>query len=242
MAETDPSDSPLAAKAQSCTARVSRIEHEGRAYWVKRQEKLSLRFRLQKGAADSAFERERTVLHDLSRAGAPVPEIVAEGPDFFVIPDCGPSLDAILRGKTDMDRAQRQRAFIDGAKALAGLHAQNLSHGRPSLKDICWDNGRVTFIDFENYSPRHNTLRGHGRDVVMFFFNGLAVAGRPTPELEIARDTYRANDPGGVWDAAQSLARRLRWTNWLTKPIQMRREGKAKEFKAIPLTLAWFAE
>ncbi|MCW9042368.1 MAG: hypothetical protein OQK05_03410 [Pseudopelagicola sp.] len=239
MTETDPR---LTQKAQACTARVSKLEHQGQFYWVKREEKLSLRLRLQKGASASAFERERAALHQLAKLRAPVPAIVAEGPDFFVIPDQGASLDAILRGRNNETPDLKARAFADTAKALADLHAQHLSHGRPSLKDICWQDGRVTFIDFENYNPARNTLQGCARDVVMFFFNGLAFAGRPVRELEIARDTYRAHDPGNVWQAAQTFARRMRWTNWLTKPIQMRPEGKAKEFKAIPLTLAWFAE
>ncbi len=83
MTETDPR---LTQKAQACTARVSKLEHQGQFYWVKREEKLSLRLRLQKGASASAFERERAALHQLAKLRAPVPAIVAEGPDFFVHP------------------------------------------------------------------------------------------------------------------------------------------------------------
>ena len=231
-------DQSLEDKARACTARICRIEHQGQVYWAKREEKLSLRLRLQKGASASAFERERTALRQLAGLHPAIPEIVAEGPDFFVLPDAGPSLETLLRRSDDADL--RQRAFADGATALAGLHAAGVSHGRPYLKDVCWKDGKVGFIDFENYSAARNSRRGHAWDVIIFFFSGLAIAGEPFRELEVARDAYRANDPGGVWEHAQRLVHRLRWVDWLTKPIQARSGGKAKEFKAIPLTADWF--
>ena len=59
-------------------------------------------------------------------------------------------------------------------------------------------------------------------------------------EIEIARDAYRAHDVDGVWEEAKRLAHRWRWTTWLVMPLQLRREGKAKEFKALPMTAEWF--
>ncbi len=233
-------DQALVKMAEECTARVSRLEYMGQVYWVKKEEQLSLLRRLQKGGSGRAFEHERTALRKLSQAGAPVPPIVAEGKDFFVLPDQGPSLKAILRGTIGNDPALKERAFRDAATALARLHAQHLSHGRPNLKDVCWDDGRVSFIDLENYSDTRNTTRGQARDVALFFFNGLAVAGEPVKELDTGREAYRENDPGGVWETARGLVRNVRWMNWLTKPIQMMPGGKVKEFRAIPLTLEFF--
>ena len=237
-------DQGLLEKARGCTARIGRIEHLGQVFWVKREEELSWRLRLQKGASASAFERERRALHQLGGRHPAVPPIVAEGADFFVLPDAGPSLETLLRRNRnpDLEADQRHRAFADGGAALAGFHAKGLTHGRPYLKDVCWNDGDITFLDFENYRPRRNTIRGHAYDVVIFFFSGLALAGAPVRELDIARQAYRDNDPGGVWEHAQNLVRKRRWVNWLTKPIQARRGGKAKEFKAIPLTVDWFAK
>ena len=238
-AATEP-DQALVKMAEDCTARISRLEYMGQFYWVKKEEKLSLLRRLQKGVSGRAFEHERAALRELSQAGAPVPPIVAEGKDFFVLPDQGPSLKAIHRGTIGNDPSLKDRAFRDGAMALARLHAQHLSHGRPNLKDVCWDDGRVSFIDLENYSDTRNTPRGQARDVVLFFFNGLAVAGEPVRELYVAREAYRENDPGGVWETARGLVRSVRWMNWLTKPIQKLPGATVKEFKAIPLTLKFF--
>jgi tRNA A-37 threonylcarbamoyl transferase component Bud32 len=243
MADLTTFDQSLLAKAKRCTARVSKLEHQGQYFWVKRkEEKMSLRFRLQKGSAARKFDQERAALHRLAEVQAHVPVIVAEEPNLVVLPDYGHSLEAIFLGRNGESAAQKERALADGAAALASLHAQNVTHGRPYLRDICWKDGQATFIDFEYYRESQNSTYGHARDVVIFFSNGLAVAGKPSRELEIARDVYRESDPNGIWDHAQVLVRRMRWMNWLTKPIQMRREGKAKEFKAIPLTLAWFAD
>lgn len=169
-----------------------------------------------------------------------MPTVVAEGAEYFVMPDCGLSLEKLLRGRTAAQTKVSLDAFRDGAIALARLHGKGLSHGRPNLSDICWDNGLITFLDFEYYSPKRNNLRGQARDLFVFFYNAFTVAGKPTRELEVARDCYLAQDPGGVWPAARMFAYRLRWANWITKPIQMRREGKANEFKAIPLVMDWF--
>lgn len=240
MKLADKDDQSLLDKARSCTGRVSSVEHRGQIFWVKSQEDLTLRMRFQKGSGASGLRRERAALHRLADTQAPVARIVEEEPAFIVIPDYGPSLERILRERDEMNTEQRERAFADGAVALARLHSEGLSHGRPSLKDICWKNGRAILIDFENYSDSLNSVQGHARDLLCFFFSGLTVAGRPVRELEIARDAYRAKDTGDVWSAAQALSRRLRWLDWATKPIQMRRPGKAREFKAIPMTLDWF--
>lgn len=52
--------------------RLSRIEHHGRAYRVKRPERLLLRWRLQKGDPRRALERERAAYHALDTEGRAV--------------------------------------------------------------------------------------------------------------------------------------------------------------------------
>jgi tRNA A-37 threonylcarbamoyl transferase component Bud32 len=234
-------DTGLVERAARTTKRIERLEHEGQVVWVKREEKLSLRMRLQKGSGASAFERERAALHRLEGLDVPAPHILAEGPDFFVIPDSGVSLQTMVRDDIGAG-GERSAAFTAAGRALAGIHALGLSHGHPRIKDICWKDGRITFIDFERFSDRLNTPRGHARDVATFVFSSIAEAGRPTPELDLARDAYCRHDPGGIWDAARDLVHRLRFMDWLTRPLQYRRAGKAREFKAIPLTLRYFEQ
>ncbi len=218
-------------------ARVQRFEVAGQFYWVKREERLTLRMRIQKGDAHRAFEAERRAMHRLAEMEAPVPEIVAEGPDYFVTPDSGPSLTGLLRDRA-LSPADRTPAFEAAAAGLASFHARGLSHGRPSIKDICWDGVQARFLDLERFSPRRNTHAGHVQDLVILLFSAFAETGAPTQETEALTRAYRAADPGGIWEGAARFCRRMRWTDAVTWPIQ--RFLRKREFKAIPLTLAAF--
>lgn len=219
--------------------RVWRLDHRGHSYWIKQRERANLRMRLQKAIGAGTFEAELAALRQLRACGAPVPQVLAEGPDYFALTHSGETLERILREQL-WDAATRRDIFADAGRALAALHRQEISHGRPSLKGMCWQDGAVTFIDFEYYSEANNTLRGHGRDLVLFVVNAMVVGRGPTPELDAALAAYRAADPGGVWEAARGWCRRLRWVDWLTRPVQLRGEGRALEFKAIPLTIRAF--
>ncbi len=218
-------------------ARVQRLEVAGQFYWVKAEERLTLRMRVQKGSASRAFEAERTAARSLAAAGAPVPPVVAEGPDFFVTPDSGRPLAALLRDPA-FAPGTRLPAFAAAAEGLAQFHRGGLSHGRPSIRDICWDGSRATFIDFERYAARRNTVAGHAQDLMILIFSSFAATGRPCAETDMLIETYRRADPGGIWQAAERLAHRLRWTGPLSWPI--RRFTSAREFRAIPLTLSAF--
>lgn len=226
--------------AAQTTARISPAEVAGRVYWVKKPERLSGVRRLQKGDGQRAFEAERAAYHHLSKLGLPVPGIAAEGPDFFALPDCGLPTSRLLQEEMGSE-ADRLVAFEAVARGLWAFHGKGVSHGRPSLKDILWDGRRVFFIDFERFCQQRNNPRGHAEDLAMLVFNALAVAQKHRPEIDAMIATYRQLAPDTIWTEAQTRVRRWRWLNWATKPIQMRGPGKAKEFKAIPLTLQAFA-
>ena len=235
---THPADQ-LTTLAQQGDARVERVEVDGQAYWIKRQEILSWRMRMQKGDATKAFEAERAAYHVLAKAQLPVPGIVVEGARFFVTPDCGRPVSEILRFQ-ELDTDTRLEVFSHVGEALWAFHKAGFSHGRPSLKDMCWDGARVRFIDFERYNAKRNTKKGHAEDLVMCVFNAFYVAGKPCAEIDELIARYREYAPDEIWQGAQAWCRKRAWINWATKPIQMRRPGKAKEFKAIPLTLQAF--
>ncbi len=219
--------------------RVSKIEYDGRTIWVKKQEKLSLRMRLQKGDARKAFMAERDAMHRLLQAGVPLPTIVGEGPDYFATTDCGPSLKLLLLGVLGSTTGHT-KAFEAAGKQLALMHAKHLSHGRPSIKDICWQDGLITFLDFERFHNKRNTPKGHMQDLVIMVFSAYAVTGGDCPEVDSLIRGYRAHDSADIWQTAVRWCAKMRWIDYLTKPIQWRRAGKAVEFKAIPLTLNAF--
>lgn len=236
-----PSAEELAALARTpagkVPVRIRRIEAAGQFYWVKTEERLTLKMRLQKGDPHRAFEAERHAMRELSAAGLPVPPVLAERPECFVMPDCGPSLRHLVR-RNLLTEAEQLRAFEATARTLARFHASGYSHGRPSLRDTCWDGREARFIDFERYAARRNTPSGHAQDLVMLMLSAFTEFGRPTPETEALAASYRAADPARIWERAARLCRRLAWLDPLTRPIQRR---GAPEFRAIPLTLKAFA-
>lgn len=218
--------------------RVQRVQFGDRTFWVKQREALGLRLRLQKGNPARAFDAERDALHALAGRGLPVAGIVAEGADFFATPDHGPTLATILR-RNDLGANERIAAFAAAGRGLAAFHLQGLSHGRPSVRDICWDGSRVTFIDLERYRPRRNRPTGHAQDLIMFMLSAYTAAESERPEIDAACDAYRAAAPSGIWPLAQRWCRRLRWIDALTRPLQ-RDPRRHAEFRAIPLTLRRF--
>ncbi len=221
--------------------RVSRLEHAGAFYWVKQEEKLTLRMRLQKGNAHKSFEAERHALHQLHDLHAPVPEILAEGESWFVLPDSGADLQGLLHNPS-CTKEEKRTAFTMAGEALADLHAKGVSHGRPVLRDFCWRAPKITLLDFERFTPTTAPRKGQIRDLIIFAHSALTTARGFTPELGAALAAYRAQNTSDIWQGAVDYTARLRWLDWLTKPIQMRHEGKAKEFKAIPMVIDLFAD
>lgn len=233
----------LTARAEAAGQRAPRIERltlAGRDFWVKRVERPGLRMRLQKGDPRRGFEAERRALHRLRAAGAPVPPICAEGPTFFVTPDCGGIVAMVQR--TNPDPAARSAALRAAGQALGRLHALGFSHGRPSPKDMCLKDGVVTLVDFENHRTRLDSPKGQARDLVVFVFNTLTNALEDGPEVHDALTGYSETAPPDIWPLAQAWCRRMAWADWLTRPIQRLPEGRAREFKAIPRTLALFRD
>ncbi|WP_166416468.1 BUD32 family EKC/KEOPS complex subunit [Cochlodiniinecator piscidefendens] len=215
--------------------RIHSTKIKGETFWIKRPEKHGFIQRLQKGDALTQFAKEKEALHDLHEQGIPVSEIIIEGDDILVTKDSGPTLNHFFH---DLDGPNTMRAMSDAAMGLADLHKKGISHGRPSLRDICWDDGTLTFLDFENFSPKLNTPAGHARDIIMFVFNALAVTQRPRDEINKAIETYKSCDTQGIWELAQDWCHRHRWIIPVTAPIRAVRSSK--EFNAIPPTFEAF--
>lgn len=230
----------LVARAiQPDAPRIEPVEQGGRRYWIKRPEVLSLRWRLQKGNPTRAFARERRVHRDLLARGAPVPPILAEADNYIILPDSGPSLEATLTGAAPDERLRACRA---AGAALADLHALGLAHGRPHPRDLCWDGARIVFLDFERGSSATASERRQIWDLVLLIHGAYGLAPRETPEVAALCESYRQADLRGLWEAAQAWAKRWRWIDPLTRPLQRyearyKPHRRYKELLAIPLTL-----
>ncbi|MGO4907715.1 serine/threonine protein phosphatase [Pseudorhodobacter sp. W20_MBD10_FR17] len=210
---------------------------DGRKVWLKRAERLTGRMRLQKGSGMKGFAREWGGLHLLGGLGLPVAPILAEGPDWFVSPDLGQTLRRLMWEPSVGNTA----IFAAAGTALAKLHLASYRHGRPAIRDLCWDGRAVHFIDLERFSDVKSDPRGLAIDLMIFahslIADGLkAPAGTAQPLQNAAFTAYRALAPG-IWAQAGVTAGWLRWLG----PVS-RLKPDTREWQAIGPTLALFRQ
>ncbi|SHI88759.1 hypothetical protein SAMN05444000_103293 [Shimia gijangensis] len=220
--------------------RIERVEIDGQAGWLKRPETLSRRMRLQKGDSTAAFQKEKEAYRRFSTLGLPVPSLLAEGEDFFVTAESGTILVSILRD-FGAESTQFQTAVGCAAEALAQFHVMGFSHGRPALKDICWDQTKITFIDLERVDPSRDNKKGYALDVLVFFFSLIAETGGTGPVVQAAKQRYQNKDTLGIWQEAQRQTGKLRVLAFVLAPLIWLLRGK-REFGAIGPFLKFFSK
>lgn len=220
--------------------RIAKTTHEGREVWIKRPERLTGRMRWQKGDPAAAFDRERRAHQRLADLGLPVPRIVASTSDYIATEAAGPSLLTLMR-RHGPDHPTFTTALTDAATALAAFHAAGVSHGRPNLKDICWQDGDVRFLDFERAHPSRDTIRGHTEDLLLFFYNAIAETRDTRPTIDKAADAYRNADTKGIWHRAQRRAGWLAPLRHLMALLPAKYRTK-KDFAAVEPFFAFFAK
>lgn len=226
-----------AALAHPVRTRLQPIDLPGGRVWLKRAEHLPLRMRLQKGDPRRSLEAERQGLHLLARAGLPVPDLLAEGPDWLVLPDIGQDLARIAR---ESGTARRRAVFSAAGVALARLHDAGFAHGRPALRDLCWDGAAVRFIDLERFRPGVAPIRRRAFDLIVFAQAWFSLLPDRRDGLDAAMTAYRAAVTVDTLVAAQRLARRLGWLATAASAARRLRPG-SRELRAVPLTLAYMA-
>ena len=194
MTTPDPMET-LRAAAEADGPRVQRIEIDGEIYWIKRPEILSLRMRLQKGDPARAFAAEVAAHLDYAERGLPVAPVVMASDSYLVTRDCGTHLKRLFRDNAP----DFETALAEGARALARIHEAGFSHGRPSLKDICWSEGRIAFLDFERAGRAGSG--GRAMDVLILIFSTAVETGNDIAAMTIARDAYLATGNKAVWES-----------------------------------------
>lgn len=237
-------EGPLNAAIQAALAgpyhRIQALDlPDGRKVWLKRAERLSGRMRLQKGDSVKGFEREWAGLHLLGQLGLPAAPVLAEGPNWFVTPDLGPTLRSLLweaDASTDL-----VPVFAAAGTALAKLHLTSYRHGRPAIRDLCWNGQAIHFIDLERFSLVKSDPRGLALDLLIFVHSlmadGLNVpAERAAALQEAAIAAYRALAPG-IWAQARVTAGWLRWL-----PPLARLKKDSRDWQALAPTLALFRQ
>lgn len=224
-------------------ARVRSLQlPDGRRFWLKRVERLSARMRVQKGNPARAFAAEREGLRLLAEKGVPVPPVVAEGADpegaeYLVLPDAGPTLVRLAKD-TAQPEAERLAAFHAAGRALALLHRAGMVHGRPAVRDICWDGSTARFIDLERFSPaRHGSL-WQALDLVILAQSAFAAWPGEEGWLAAAWLGYVGSAPDGALRQLRRLVRGLAPLGLLARGLLWLRPA-SRELRAVPMVLAF---
>jgi tRNA A-37 threonylcarbamoyl transferase component Bud32 len=209
---------------------------DGRRFWLKRVERLSGRLRLQKGDPGRAFAAEREGLRAFTEAGLPVARVALEGPDWMLLPDAGLVLPRVVADPARSDQ-EKLAAFAQAGRALGLLHWAGMVHGRPAVRDICWDGQEARFIDLERFRLGRRGGLWQAVDVVMFAQTAVTHWPEDRRWLDAALDAYAANAPEGAMERVGRLASWLAPLGWLARALARARPG-SRELRAVGLTLA----
>ncbi len=216
--------------------RVRRLDlPDGRRFWLKRVERLTGVMRVQKGDPVRAFDAERAGLRVLAEAGLPVAGVVLEGSDWLLMPDAGPVLTEVVQD-TQRSVAEKLAAFAKAGRALGLLHWAGLVHGRPAVRDICWDGTEARFIDLERFRRGARGSLRQALDVVMFTQTACTQWPEDGRWLEAALAAYAVNAPEGAMDRVRRLAFWMAPLGWLARGLS-RMRPKSREVRAVGVTL-----
>jgi tRNA A-37 threonylcarbamoyl transferase component Bud32 len=208
---------------------------DGRRFWLKRVERLSGRLRLQKGDPARAFAAEREGLRVLAAAGLPVAGVAAEGPDWVLMPDAGSVLTEVVANPA-RGEAEKLAAFAAAGRALGRLHWAGMAHGRPAVRDVCWDGQEARFIDLERFRRANRAGFWQAADLVMFAQTAFTAWPEDARWLEAALGAYAVSAPEGAMVAVRRLARWLAPVGWIAAGLSALRP-KSRELRAVRLTL-----
>ena len=208
---------------------------DGRRFWLKRVERLAGRLRIQKGDPGRAFAAERDGLRALAAAGLPVADVAAEGPDWMLMPDAGPTLPRVVADPARSE-VEKLRALQEAGRALGQLHWAGMVHGRPAVRDICWNGTQARFIDLERFRPGRRAGLWQAADMVMFAQTAFTTWPEDTRWLDSALRSYQENAPEGAMARVRRLARWLAPVGWMATGLA-RLKPSSRELRAVGLTL-----
>lgn len=189
--------------------RVRRIAAGGQVIWLKQAEELSLRLRIFKGDSLRGLDADRRGLHAFAAHGLPVAPLLAEGPRYLATAEVGSPMHLLMAdGEPGPERDAAMRA---AAMALAEVHRAGLTHGRPKLRDICWDGKAARFIDLERFDPRRRGGVWMAMDLVILLHSIIDLARDLPPEADLVLDTWLAHAPPEALEGLRVLRRRFGW-------------------------------
>ncbi len=219
-------------RAAPGAVRVQPLYLAGQRLWLKRAEtRLPLRQRLQKGDPGRALRAEIEGLRFMARHGLPSPEILSSGPEMLVTGDAGAPLYLLFEPDAGAQAHERELALASAMRGLAALHAAGGRHGRPKLRDICWDGKQARLIDFERFRaparPRDMAL-----DWLILLHSLLEIERDATPLFVQTAKVWLDRAPAPAIRAARRQLRLLRLLGPALRPLARLRPHN-KEIMAL---------
>ncbi|GAB1364754.1 serine/threonine protein kinase [Rhodobacter sp.] len=210
---------------------------DGRRFWLKQVERLAGRMRLQKGDPARSFAAEREGIRALQHLGLPVAGLAMEGPGWFVLPDAGPVLPQVVADPA-LDDAGKLAAMAAAGRALASVHRAALVHGRPAVRDICWDGAQIRFIDLERFHEARVGGWRQAADLTVLAQSAFTRWPDDPRWILAAFAGYREAGPALALRRAGLLAALLTPLGWLGRLVLVLRP-RSKEVRAMVLVLPW---
>lgn len=195
---------------QPSNHRVIEMILDGQKVWVKRKQPLENWRDYYKVLVTPGLKREIKALQLLNLQQLPVPKLVVTGDDFFASEDSGHALPRYL-DENNLDLAQRKLIFYKAGYALAQMHQQGFAHGRPALRDICWDEHKITFIDFEMHSGKPSSTWDQNKDLLIFLHGLYYTLADGAPEADAAIQGYIDNQGYTRFTKLQSKVAHFAW-------------------------------
>ncbi len=208
-------------------ARTFKIVHQQQAFWIKQSQIAHRRIWHWLGAVAAllsgnpllkptvatggpeALKAEASRLRKLAALGVSVPQIVAEGKDWFMLNDIGRPLTGWIRDP-EVSREQKRTIVKKASEQLALLHSQGLWHGRPAFRDMAYDGQFFGFLDFEEdpggvLTPAQCIMR----DALLYFHSLHRYLAYDRPMILEAIEAYRQLAPKSTWCNTLSFARQV---------------------------------
>lgn len=163
----------------------------------------------------SLLEREAIRLKLMRTKGFRVPEVILATPNYLVLSDVGSSLKYWLT-ESAISANERRHILLHAAAALAELHQNRFWHGRPALRDLCWDGEAIGFIDFEEDPHQMLSIdQCMVRDLLIFVHGLYRYLPVTDPLIVDVINEYRRLAPERVWRDSIKVVGDM----WLVYPV-----------------------
>ncbi|XWY20236.1 RIO1 family regulatory kinase/ATPase [Bisgaard Taxon 45] len=199
--------------------RIYRFQYQGKHYWLKQPEQLRGIWKLLKPNAQIALQKEIQTLKYFVSRQAPVPQLITYGEHFFVVEDAGRTAIA-WQEDSRLSQQRKLQILLDCLHALVQLHQTGLVHGRPVLRDMTWQDGKVTFIDLEAYPTEKDLLRKKTKDVILFLYGLCRAKVISDEQIQCLIREYAELGDDQVWHEVLSTLRRYRFIYYILLPFK----------------------